>query len=442
MIYIPLRCRQHLPLRGTAVSLTIILVVCVYAVLTTAAGISNPLYAVAAVYIPSYLYLAWKWPQTAVMLIFAAAPMANEVSGGTGPKISVAEINFILALPVFYLHLLARRKIPVVGPLLWPALLYLTICLYATQTSIGDRAALLSLGQMLFYMTLLVTLFASFVEQPQQLIAALYGLVFVGAVLGAVALAMHTEYILGLHKNSLGGSLACALIVAVELWMAAEHSLCKWLLGGAMALIGGGLLMSLSRGGWLGAAAGLSMIFLLRRDFRLLLRTGLLLTPIIVVLWLSLPHASQEYITNFEAKGKNNIQIRLNDYAMAWRCFESSPIIGIGVQLRKQSDATNVVLFTLAETGVLGLGAFGLLYGSILPRSMAHAINSSARRSPLFTLCSRQRLAGRPPSAWNGRSLLGTRTDVYGLGRFRNVRGCFGCSASTSLFTIPHERLS
>jgi putative inorganic carbon (HCO3(-)) transporter len=196
---------------------------------------------------------------------------------------------------------------------------------------------------------------------------------------------MRSEYILGLHKNSLGGSLACALIVAVELWMAADCPLRKWLLGISLALIGGGLLMSLSRGGWLGAVAGLSMIFLLRRDFRLLLRIGLLLIPVIVVLWASLPEGSREYVTSFEAKGQNNIQTRLDDYALARHYFDTSPIYGIGVQLRKQSDATNVVLFTLAETGVLGLITFGLLYAAFF-RAVWQMRSKVLPTDPLFSL--------------------------------------------------------
>jgi hypothetical protein len=82
-----------LSLRATAVSGTIIVGICAYAALTAALGIYDYLYAVAAVYVPAYIYLAWKWPQAALLLIFAAAPMANEVSGGGGPKISAAEVS-------------------------------------------------------------------------------------------------------------------------------------------------------------------------------------------------------------------------------------------------------------------------------------------------------------------------------------------------------------
>ena len=294
-------------------------------------------------------------------------------------------MNFLLALPIFYAHLLARRQTPKIGPLLWPALLYLCVCLYSTLANVGDRSAQLAFGQMLVYMTLLVGFFSSFVEQPQKLLLALYGLVVVGAVLGTVALVLHTDYILGLHKNSLGGSLACALIVAVELWMAADRPLRKWLLGSALALIGGGLLMSLSRGGWLGAVAGLSVIFLLRRDFRLLLRVGLLMIPVVAVLWASLPQESREYATSFEAKGQNNIQTRLDDYALARHYFDTSPLYGVGVQLRKQSDATNVVLFTLAETGILGLLTFGLLYAAFF-RAVWQMRLKVLPKDPLFSL--------------------------------------------------------
>ena len=45
--------------------------------------------------------------------------------------------------------------------------------------------------------------------------------------------------------------------------------------------------------------------------------------------------------------------------------IKASPILGVGVGLRKQYDATNVVMSTLAETGVLGLVAFAAIFGTL-----------------------------------------------------------------------------
>lgn len=384
MISFPPRSWNRLSRRSIGRMLLIIVAMCAYAAGTVALGLHDILYAVAGVYVPVYLYAAWKWPQIALLLIFAAAPIQNEISGGEGPKISAAEVNFILALPIFFLQLLARRKLPAFGPLLLPGLLYLSVCLYSTLNDIGDRSALLAFGQMLIYMTILVGVFSSFVTDPKKLMIALYGLVCVGAVLGSVALVVRTEYMLGLHKNALGGSQACALIVAVELWLAAADPRRKRLLSLAVIVIGGGLLISLSRGGWLGAAAGLSVIFLLRRDFRLLLRLGLLMIPVIAVLWVSLPQESREYATSFSAQ-HGNIQARLDDYALARHYFEGSPIFGIGIQFRKQSDATNIVLFTLAETGIVGLITFSLLYATFF-KAVWQMHKKVLPGDPLFSL--------------------------------------------------------
>ncbi len=384
MTSFPSRSWNLLSRRRLGWMLLILLGMCAYAACTVALGLRDIQYAAAAVYVPVYLYVAWKWPQIALLLIFASAPIQNEIAGGEGPKISAAEVNFVLALPIFFLHLVVRRQLPKLGPLIWPALLYLTVCFYSTLNDIGDRSALLAFGQMLIYMTILVGVFSSFVTDPKKLMIALYGLVFVGAVLGSVALVVRSEYMLGLHKNALGGSQACALIVAVELWLSADDPRRKRLLGLALLLIGGGLLISLSRGGWLGAAAGLSVIFLLRRDFRLMLRLGLLLLPLIAVLWVSLPQESRAYATNFNTQS-GNIQARLDDYALARRYFEGSPIFGIGIQFRKQSDATNIVLFTLAETGVVGLITFSLLYATFF-RAVWRMRRKVLPGDPLFSL--------------------------------------------------------
>ena len=49
---------------------------------------------------------------------------------------------------------------------------------------------------------------------------------------------------------------------------------------------------------------------------------------------------------------------------LAKNYFEQSPVVGVGVGLRKQYDATNLVMSTLAETGVVGLLTFSLIYVS------------------------------------------------------------------------------
>ena len=59
-------------------------------------------------------------------------------------------------------------------------------------------------------------------------------------------------------------------------------------------------------------------------------------------------------------------------------------MFGVGVGLRKEYDATNIVWLTLAETGVLGLGAFLLLHAGIL-RMVWTTQRHLHRSDPLFS---------------------------------------------------------
>jgi O-antigen ligase len=96
----------------------------------------------------------------------------------------------------------------------------------------------------------------------------------------------------------------------------------------------------------------------LRRQFGLLIRTFLLLIPVVALSWTMLPAESKAYSTDFKPTLKGSVGTRITNAAVALSYFEKSPITGAGVGLRKMYDATNLFLFTLAETGILGLAAF------------------------------------------------------------------------------------
>ena len=85
------------------------------------------------------------------------------------------------------------------------------------------------------------------------------------------------------------------------------------------------------------------------------------MVPLIAVCWALLPQQSKSYATGFDRENWN-IRLRYMSMDYAKSQFERSPIIGVGVGLRKEYDATNVFLLTLAETGVLGMDTFLYLH--------------------------------------------------------------------------------
>src|SRR6185437_15455891 len=64
--------------------------------------------------------------------------------------------------------------------------------------------------------------------------------------------------------------------------------------------------------------------------------------------------------------------------------FLSSPVFGVGVGLRKEFDATNVLWIALAETGMLGAIAFTAIQGSV-GLMMARMRRTLSPADPRFT---------------------------------------------------------
>ena len=318
----------------------------------------------AILYVVGFSLIAWHYPGVALMLIFASAPFQNDLSGGEGAKFSIAEINLMLTLPVLYLRCLTQKLRLHVGPILVPVLLYFTVCLYSSSLHWLGQTALISLIQMFLYFVVVVAVFCVFVTDVRQYWIAFHVLVGVGVFLAIAGMATGYWFI-GLNKNGIAASLACCFLVAIELILSVETARRRrWLLA-ALGVIALGLLFSLSRGAWLGTSCGVFFIFGLRGRLPLLLKICVCLLPFIAIFWLTLPPASRDYATGF-GQEHYNIKLRYDSIDVAQNYFNESPVYGMGVGLRKNYDATNVLLMTLAETGVLGTAAFLLIHAAFL----------------------------------------------------------------------------
>jgi hypothetical protein len=337
------------------------------------------LYVAAAFYAVIFWCVTLQRPGVALALVLALAPFQNDLSGGGPVKFSIAEINLLLALPVMFLR--APRLF--IGPVIVPVVLYFAVC--AVSSALHWReTTLVCMVQMALYLFGAVAVFASLPREAADFKFALNGFVCVGVFLALVVTIMRSNFVLGLHKNGVGASLSCAFLVALEMWFAAETGTRRRLLAGALAVIGAGLLMSLSRGAWLGALCGVAVLLTLRRQIALFMRAALVLLPVIVIAWNLLPKESRENATGFE-RGRNNIEARYESIEIARGFFERDRLLGAGVGLRKEYDATSLVWLTLAETGVFGLGALALIHVAFL-RMVWRAQKIVEREDELFSL--------------------------------------------------------
>ena len=300
-------------------------------------------------------------PAVALLLIFASAPFQNDISGGGPVKFSLAEINLLLSVPLVMLR--ARRWH--FGATLAPALAYLAVCVFS---GLGQwrLSAPTSLVQICLYTVVAVMIFASLPKSVEDYRLALNGAVVVGCFFAVLVVGLRTSYILGMNKNGVGASLAASFTVALALWLNASEGRQRTLYLGAAVLMGFGCFMTLSRGAWLAALIGALTMLTLRRRFGLMLRCGALLVPVVAVGWFLLPQESRAYATGFSSENNYNIKLRYDSIDFAWRNFVANPLQGVGIGLRKDYDATNIVLMTLAETGVPGLVTFLLLHLAIV----------------------------------------------------------------------------
>ena len=207
--------------------------------------------------------------------------------------------------------------------------------------------------------------------------------VLVGAVLAVCGLVSDFSFP-ALHKNAWGGLMSTLVIIAMELWFATPVRARRRKLMVAVLLMVTVLFLSLSRGAWLGAIAGVSTLIFLRRQFKMLTRLLLVVVPLVAALWILLPQGDKDYALGFDAD-RANIAGRIDTIATCKQLFLNNPVLGVGVSLRKEVDATNVILVTLAETGILGLGLFIWLHVTIL-RMVWKTQKLIPREHPLYSL--------------------------------------------------------
>ena len=340
-----------------------------------------------------FVVLCARRPQWALIAIFATSPLHFDL--GNGPvKYSMTEVNLLLTLPLLALRMHDARRGLSLGPLTLPILAYLLVCGLSTFVNWQGSEAVVSWVQMFAYLVITVLIFSR-LSTPDELRKVPYYLVGVCVFWVAVGIAVKFNFeLLALRKNAFGASYAVGFLSAYDLWIArgyAKKPLREdWpriLLAGAMLIIFAGLIMTLSRGAWLGTIAGLFVIGLMRGSVKPLLKIGAALVPIVLIIWFNLPPQLKAYTFGFDTERNRNIEIRVETLRQTQDTFADSPVFGAGLGLRKQIDATNIVWLVLSETGVLGGLAFAWMFWNFY-RMAWRARGILPPSDPRFTLLS------------------------------------------------------
>ncbi|HTW94059.1 MAG TPA: O-antigen ligase family protein [Tepidisphaeraceae bacterium] len=302
-------------------------------------------------------------PDLAFLVMFAAAPCMWDVGGGP-VKLAISDISVVLALPILALRKLMISPRLASNPVRAPIWTYLGVCILSIIANQVPEGSLVSMLQMLVDLVVVAFVFSSCIEGPEQMRPAFWGLIVMDSIFSVVALMNRSDYIMGLHKNALGAVLSYGILIGTELWFAeASRRRSKMLLTILLCILSAALVQSLSRGAWLGTAVGLFFIMAVRRQFHLMFKVFVILLPVVFLCWMTLPAQSRQYAADFGADSPSTAA-RLNSIDFSWKHFQSSPVIGVGVGLRKMYDSTNLAMSTLAETGIVGLLSFVWIFFS------------------------------------------------------------------------------
>jgi hypothetical protein len=323
-------------------------------------------------------------PGWALALIALSAPFNYDLGVG-GVKFSICEILLaVLAVTVPF-----TRSRPWPGPVFASAMVYLGIC--ASSVVMHNRpAGLTSLIQMMVYLILAVYVGKRVPKSPIHVTRCFHGLLAAGAFLGISIVLTRSWDIYDLNKNALGTVFSASFLAAFILWEQKRRAgvLATWYFA-ALTVSLAGLLLCASRGAWMGTVGALLGLLLYQRRFSLAVRILLLAVVFIPLFWKLLPEERKTFAMEL-GKESHNVVARLEsiDYAMAH--FKSNLFFGDGVGLRKEYDATNLVMIVLAETGLLGMVCFTVLIIAVFlhfAKCMRYTVYLPPQAQALVAVC-------------------------------------------------------
>lgn len=330
-----------------------------------------------------YAWICTRRPGWGLAAIFVAAPFQHDI-GFWGVRFSAAEVLLLVHAGSL---VLARRCVRP-GPVFLPALIYLSVCVFSWIMS-GHEAAATSVLQMAIYLLLAVYVGAWAPLNEDDVRQAFHALIAVGILLGGMALATRSMYFLGMHKNSLGNAFSSAFLASFILWDQGSRSRVRTFHLIGMLITLAGVLIVASRGAWLGTIGALMLLFVFQGRFAYAVRLAAFSLVFIPLLWFLVPAETRTFAMDWSSQA-HNFSARLDSIAYARELFERSMLFGSGVGLRKEYDATNLVMIVLAETGLVGLAAFTLLILSVFlsfRKSFRVASNRLGNESALVAVC-------------------------------------------------------
>ncbi|HEU6446282.1 MAG TPA: O-antigen ligase family protein [Gaiellaceae bacterium] len=361
-------------------------------------------------------------PRVGVVLVFATFPVGAVGASLGSMQVQAAELAVLLIATVVTVRRLAVGMIPIPWhPVLWAALALLVWSLISFYTAVDQGLALKFLASLAGGLVFAAVVYGA-CTRLSDVRLLLGAMTLAGAVVGITALAGGAEFESTYGGSNVSGRLEgafdspnqlgsfCALLtpIAAAFVFAVRGTISRLLAAGALLLIVAALMLSLSRGAWLGVAvAGLYMLFKLREARRLLV--ALAVPALIAGVALSSVDATDS--TELQVIGdraraftaRNPYDGRSDIWEEARRQIKESPVTGQGpgafpvVSVRADSAASsitpdhahNLALNYAAETGLPGLAivvAFVLAVAAAGRRAARTALGLGDRRSYVLVI--------------------------------------------------------
>jgi len=282
------------------------------------------------------------------------------------------------------------------GPLTIPAAGFVAWTLASAVWSASPRAAVIEAVQRLEFVVFGVAVMAALPVDGRQARRALVGLVTGAAVLGVttviVGVVEHRYvgvYPVGLHKNAAGSLLSYGLLAAlgIKLAMTPTGWKARWLATGSLATLAG-LVLTGSRGAWVGTVVAAAAVVALRRP-QLAWPTASVTVVLVALFFLLVPPEVASRKAGF-GEQFSTATVRAETWQDGVEAIVANPLLGVGAgnfithfsEHSAQGDPNNLFLLTWAETGLPGLALLAWFLGATLALARRTARALPAREVP------------------------------------------------------------
>jgi O-antigen ligase len=305
------------------------------------------------------------WGVTLIAIV-AIIPISRQVGPVIVPLVDV--VMLVILIPFILKALMYKESIKF--PSINKATTILLVVMLVSLSVSSDRASTIKeIIQYMVFAYLYTTLLFNNVKSV-DVVSRMMNILTIGtAVLGGYAFVRFLQiggaglYILGLHKNALGGLLVLPLPFLLMRYYSTKQN--RWLLFISLNTLG--LIVSLSRGAWLGGLAGALLVSFLIGKTKIF-KTIFFLGIIGIFAYLILPTSVRDVATSSHTLNERQIY-----WGAAVKGFKAKPIMGWGYanfwavsqtfnwdqpDFMQTSDPHNVYLRFAAEMGIVGLSAF------------------------------------------------------------------------------------